>query len=108
MPDITYYLLQRNLEKYKCKELLYSLYYIYDITLFDNTSVLYYTVCTLGNASTVLYYTILHTARKYFSSSNTSVELQSVCVCVCMCVFIKFHITAQFGPVILVILCHSH
>ena len=31
-----------------------------------------------------------------------------VCVCVCACVFIKLHITAQSGPVILVILCHSH
>ena len=31
-----------------------------------------------------------------------------VCVCVCVCVFIKLHITAQSGPVILVILCHSH
>ena len=30
-----------------------------------------------------------------------------VCVCVCVCVFIKLHITAQSGPVILVILCHS-
>ena len=30
------------------------------------------------------------------------------CVCVCVCVFIKLHITAQSGPVILVILCHSH
>ena len=29
-------------------------------------------------------------------------------VCVCVCVFIKLHITAQSGPVILVILCHSH
>ena len=27
---------------------------------------------------------------------------------VCVCVFIKLHITAQSGPVILVILCHSH
>ena len=26
-------------------------------------------------------------------------------VCVCVCVFIKLHITAQSGPVILVILC---
>ena len=25
-----------------------------------------------------------------------------------VCVFIKLHITAQSGPVILVILCHSH
>ena len=34
----------------------------------------------------------------------------SVCVCVCVCVrvFIKLHITAQSGLVILVILCHSH
>ena len=29
------------------------------------------------------------------------------CVCVCVCVFIKLHITAQSGLVILVILCHS-
>ena len=28
--------------------------------------------------------------------------------CLCVCVFIKLHITAQSGPVILVILCHSH
>ena len=29
-------------------------------------------------------------------------------VCVCVCVFIKLHITAQSGLVILVILCPSH
>ena len=29
-------------------------------------------------------------------------------VCVCVCVFMKLHITAQSGPVILFILCHSH
>ena len=29
-------------------------------------------------------------------------------VCVYVCVFIKLHISAQSGPVILVILCHSH
>ena len=28
-------------------------------------------------------------------------------VCVCVCVFIKLHMTAQSGLVILVILCHS-
>ena len=28
-----------------------------------------------------------------------------VCVCVCVCLFIKLHITAQSGLVILVILC---
>ena len=33
---------------------------------------------------------------------------QCVCVCVCVRVFIKLHITAQSGLVILVILCHSH
>ena len=35
---------------------------------------------------------------------------QNMCVrvCVCVCVFIKLHITAQFGLVILAILCHSH
>ena len=27
---------------------------------------------------------------------------------ICVCVFIQLHITAQSGPVILVILCHSH
>ena len=36
-----------------------------------------------------------------------------VCVCVyllnvCVCVFIELHITTQSGPVILVIICHSH
>ena len=34
--------------------------------------------------------------------------MECVCVCACVCVFIKLHITAQSGPVILVILCHSH
>ena len=29
-------------------------------------------------------------------------------VCVCLSVFVKLHITPQSGPVILVILCHSH
>ena len=30
-----------------------------------------------------------------------------LCVCVCVCVFIKLHMTAQSGLVILGILCHS-
>ena len=35
-------------------------------------------------------------------------KTSSVCVCVCVCVFLQLHmITAQSGPVILVILCHS-
>ena len=36
-----------------------------------------------------------------------TVQLQYV-LCVYACVFIKLHITTQSGPVILVILCHSH
>ena len=46
----------------------------------------------------------------HFDGTIITVELsQSVeCVCVCVCVFIKLHITTQSGPVILVILCHSH
>ena len=47
---------------------------------------------------------------------KSSAYSQGVCVCVCVCVcvtvcvrvIIKLHITAQSGPVILVILCHSH
>ena len=35
-------------------------------------------------------------------------RVYSSCVCVCVCIFIKLHITAQSGLVILVILCHSH
>ena len=34
--------------------------------------------------------------------------LVQVLLGVCVCVFIKLHITAQSGPAILVILCHSH
>ena len=39
------------------------------------------------------------------SRARSRIELR--CVCVCVCVFIKLHITAQSGLVILVILCHS-
>ena len=31
-----------------------------------------------------------------------------VCVCVYVCIFIELHITAQSGPVTVVILCHLH
>ena len=45
-------------------------------------------------------------------SHKTPIDRNSwyaVCfVCVCVCVFIKLHITAQSGPVILVILYQSH
>ena len=43
-----------------------------------------------------------------FPTCIAFVSAYYVCVCVCVCVFIKLHITAQSGPVILVILCHSH
>ena len=39
---------------------------------------------------------------------NLYVVCLYVCMYVCMYVFIKLHITTQSGPVILVILCHSH
>ena len=42
------------------------------------------------------------------SSMNEASLAPGAGVCVCVCVFIKLHITAQSGPVILVILCHSH
>ena len=45
--------------------------------------------------------------RRFFPSPPPS-PIPSSCVCVCVCVFIKLHITAQSGLVILVILCHSH
>ena len=44
----------------------------------------------------------------YLPRSTTECVRVTICVCVCVCVFIKLHITAQSGPVILVILCHSH
>ena len=37
-----------------------------------------------------------------------STRFVCVCVCVCVSIFIKLPITTQSGPVILVILCHSH
>ena len=48
---------------------------------------------------------MLSTCAQVLSSKTNS---RSMCVCVCVCIFIKLHITAQSGPVILVILCHSH
>ena len=41
-------------------------------------------------------------------SAVSFVDREVEFVCVCVCVFIKLHITTQSGPVILVILCHSH
>ena len=45
-----------------------------------------------------------------FSNKQTGLYSREgivVCVCVCVCVFIKLHITAQSGVVIVVILCYS-
>ena len=46
-----------------------------------------------------------------FHSFVFFVVLVCMCACVgvvvCVCVFIKLHIIAQSGPVILVVLCHS-
>ena len=42
------------------------------------------------------------------SDNSASSPILCVCARVCVYVFIKLHITAQSGPVILVILCHSH
>ena len=44
---------------------------------------------------------------------EVGVNIATVCACVCArvraCVFfIELHVTAQSGPVILVIVCHSH
>ena len=52
----------------------------------------------------------VHLARVYNTTIKCTVAgvCQESAVCVCVCVFIKLHITAQSGPVILAILCHSH
>ena len=53
-------------------------------------------------------YLLDHSGDEY-GSPTPSPSPPRVCVyvCVCVCVFIKLHITAQSGLVILVILCHS-
>ena len=45
--------------------------------------------------------------KLHITAQSGPVTLVIRCVCVCVCVFIKLHITTQSGPVILVILCHS-
>ena len=54
--------------------------------------------------------TIIHHYRDAtpFGFVDESKDSLYVCMYVCMYVFIKLHITTQSGPVILVILCHSH
>ena len=48
-------------------------------------------------------YTFIHTYIHIY----TYIHAYAI-VCMYVCIFIKLDITAQFGPVILVILCHSH
>ena len=55
------------------------------------------------NGSTMLLFPY---RKDLFFISTSPYYVDSVCVCVC--VFIYFHIIAQSGPVILVILCHLH
>ena len=38
---------------------------------------------------------------------NVCLRIRAISLMMCVCVFIKLHITAQSGLVILVILCHS-
>ena len=65
----------------------------------------------------VIYYAVANPGRglldrkiseKHLQCSNGSIKTTYVCMYACMYVFIKLHITTQSGPVILVILCHSH
>ena len=43
-----------------------------------------------------------------FTSGPETIEKPGGSMILCVCVFIKLHITTQSGPVILVIICHSH
>ena len=59
----------------------------------------------------LVYFTFLGVTPAYVHRTRKSPDLElkyeMCCVCVCVCVFIKLHITAQPGLVILVIICHS-
>ena len=62
-----------------------------------------------GNEPRYFFFFLSTASMRCFLSWLTACKGQCMCVlCVCMCVFVKFHITTQSGPVILVILCHSH
>ena len=51
---------------------------------------------------------LIVSANKVERAKRSCVCFCILALCVCVCVFIKLHITAQSGPVILVILCHLH
>ena len=55
-----------------------------------------------------LIYINIYIFVNYFSCSYLVAQMYPcVCVCVCVCVFIKLHITAQSGPVVLAIQCYN-
>ena len=51
---------------------------------------------------------VANPARGQLNRENELLLTVCMYIYVCMYVFIKLHITTQSGPVILVILCHSH
>ena len=61
-------------------------------------------VCLCVCVSVCIYQIAHNRAIRPCNSSHS----RPLALCVCVCVFIKLHITAQSGPVILVILGHSH
>ena len=64
-----------------------------------NITAVYIRLCTLASGVRVSL-----SCLKFNQSTSYSISFAALCVCV----FIKLHITTQSGPVILVILCHSH
>ena len=62
-----------------------------------------------GRCMYVLYVCMYVFIKLHITTQSGPVILVILCHShVCMYVFIKLHITTQSGPVILVILCHSH
>ena len=61
-------------------------------------------VCTVLDS---MCYTFLSAAIRDVMFCSKSVNRLDI-IAMYMCIFIKLHITAQSGPVIRVILCHSH
>ena len=63
--------------------------------------------CLLSNWYQLYYFQYI-TADVFFFVSASVVLFPVRCTSVCVCVFIKLYMAAQSGPVILVIICHSH
>ena len=75
------------------------------------------TTCRIGNLNRLMHtlalcvtiqYTIKNHPRVSTPFPETYIPVNYLIFYVCMYVFIKLHLTTQSGPVILVILCHSH